>query len=142
MKRGYKIGLWIVGAVWVIAMIALLPRFISLHEETRSAKRVFNEYRAALVRQDLDGAYQLCGTDFQKAMPHDEFVELQQNLQNQYGKLKSVSQKAFEVRGSGDPMYWRAVVDGDFVYERKTLRFEFVLHKEGERWVVFGAEQL
>ncbi len=39
-------------------------------------------------------------------------------------------------------MYWKAVIDADMQYERKTLRFQFVFHKESGRWMLYGYEQL
>lgn len=75
-------------------------------------------------------------------MPYDRFVKLYQDLEQQYGNLNGVTRRAFDVEGRGNPMYWRAVIDADFVYQKKTLRFEFVFHKEGDRWAILGSKQL
>jgi hypothetical protein len=75
-------------------------------------------------------------------MPYDQFVRMYKSLQEEYGPLKSAKRVAYEIHGSGTPVYWRAVIDADLVYEKRSLRFKFVFHKEGDRWVLFGAEQL
>jgi hypothetical protein len=143
MKAGVRKTLLWVFALWAAVVLALLsPRFVAVHRETRKVERKFTEYVGALVSQHFDEAYAECGTAFRSAMTYDRFVSMYKSLQGEYGALRSAKRTAYDVRGSGTPMYWRAVIDADLVYEKKTLRFEFVFHKEGDRWVLFGAEQL
>jgi hypothetical protein len=123
-------------------MVALSPKFVAAHRETNSVQNAFTEFSEALVDRRFEVAYQYCGTDFRIAMPYEKFVKIQEKLATQYGSLKSFKREAFEVDGKGSPIYWRAVIDGDFLYERKTLRYKFVFHKEAERWVLYGYEQL
>jgi hypothetical protein len=139
--RNRNILLCVVG-IWVIAMLALSPHIVAVHRETGDVKRVFAEYTDSLVNQRLDDAYKQCGSDFRSAMTYDQFVSLYESMQKDNGPLKSIKRRAYEVRGSGTPMFWRAVIDADLIYEKKSVRFEFVFHKEGDRWVLFGAEQL
>jgi hypothetical protein len=142
MTRSSKYVLWGLVGIWLVAMLALLPKFVDLHREKSAVLQEFSEYGASLVSQHFEQAYQYCGSAFREAMPYDQFVKLHRDLQEQYGPLTAVARQTYSVHGGGTPMYWKAVIDADFVYQRKTLRFEFVLHKEGERWVIFGAEQL
>ena len=123
-------------------MLVGFPQFVAAHRETRDFKRVFAAYTDSLVNQRLDDAYRQCGSDFRRAMPYDQFVSLYESMQKENGPLKSIKRGAYEVHGSGTPMFWRAVTDADLIYEKKSVRFEFVFHKEGDRWVLFGAEQL
>jgi hypothetical protein len=129
-------------AVWAAYMLALSPYFVALHRETKSVERAFAEYTNSLVNRRFSEAYSSCGTDFRSAMSYEQFVSTFETLQKQYGPLMSARRVAYEVHGSGKPVFWRAVIDADFAYEKKTLRFEFVFHKEDDRWVVFGAERL
>jgi hypothetical protein len=140
-SRTQKILLWVFGA-WVVLMLALSPLFLAAHRETEELKRTFAEYTDSLVRQDFGKAYAYCGSDFHSAMSYDQFADMYKSLQGEYGPLKSAKIAAYEVHGRGTPMSWRATVDADLVYEKKSLRFEFVFHKEGDRWVLFGSEQL
>lgn len=142
MKRPLKYGILGLAAVWICAMATLSPLFLKAHRETRSLLDVFQRYTTSLVTQHYDEAYQNCGTDFQQAMPYDQFVSLQHSLLSANGRLVSVKRTAYETHGSGSPIYWRGVIDADLAYEQRTIRFEFVFHKEHGRWVLFGAEQL
>ncbi len=128
--------------LWVVLMLALSPQFLAVHRETKGVERTFSQYTDSLVKQRFDEAYMQCGTEFRDAMPYDQFASMYRSLQGEYGPLKSTKRIAYQVHGSGMPMLWRAVVDADLVYEKKSLRFEFVFHKEGDRWVLFGAEQI
>ncbi len=139
--RNRNILLCAVG-IWAIVMLVLSPQFVAAHRETRDVKRVFAEYTDSLVNDRLDDAYRQCGSDFRSAMSYDQFVSLYESMQRENGPLKSIKRGAYEVRGSGTPMLWRAVIDADLIYEKKIVRFEFVFHKEGDRWILFGAEQL
>ncbi len=142
MKRGRKITLWIVLGIWVAAMLALAPRFISLHHETQSVESVFEDYRLALVHRDFQQAYQLCGDDFRSATSYSRFAAANSSLEERYGPLKSINETAHDVDGKGTPMLWRAFIDADFVYEKKSLHFRLVLNKKGERWQIYGSERL
>ena len=142
MKKSYRYGLLIAGSIWAIAMIVLTPQFVAAHRETKNALQAFDGYSSSLVSQRFEEAYRYCGTDFRDAMPYTQFLRLQQSFQTDFGPLKSVRRLAYEVHGSGTPMHWRAVLNADLAYEKKNLRFRFVFHKEGDRWVLFGSEQL
>jgi len=134
--------LLIVLFAWAVAMLALSPWFIALHHETKAVEQTVAVYTNSLVNQHFDDAYKQCGSDFRAAMPYPQFLNFYQSLQTEYGPLKAARRSGYEVHGSGSPMFWRGVIDADLSYEKKTLRFEFVFHKEGDRWVLFGAEQL
>jgi hypothetical protein len=139
--RSRNILLWVV-SIWVIVMLALTPQFLAAHRETKDVERVFAAYTGSLVNQQFDDAYSRCGTNFQSAMSYDQFVSLYESMQKENGPLKSIKRVSYEVHGSGTPMFWRAAIDADLIYEKKSVRFEFVFHKQGGRWVLFGAEQL
>jgi len=137
-----KIMLWCL-AVWGAALICVTaPLIVLTLRESRSVDRAFAEYASSLVAQRFDVAYGQCGTEFRKAVPLDQFSRLYGSLRDRYGALKSVENVTHEVHGRGRPMYWRAVIDATFIYERKSLRFELVFHKEGSRWVIYSSEQL
>jgi len=142
MKKGYRYGLYVLAGIWVVAMAALSPQFVAAHRETRDVLQAFDQYSSELVNQQFAEAYQHCGADFRTAMPFDQFVTLQKSLETQLGHLRSTKRTAYEVHGKGTPMSWRAVIDADMLYENKSLRFEFVFHKEGGRWIIYGYEQL
>jgi hypothetical protein len=142
MKKHYKYGLYAIAGIWVVAMIALAPLFFEAHRETKEVLREFDEYSASLVSQHFDEAYQHCGADFRNATPFDEFVSFHQSLETRLGRLMSVKRSGFNVQGGGTPIVWRAVIDADLVYEKKTLRFEFVYHREDGRWILFATRQL
>ena len=142
MNRGVKHTLWGILGVWVILMIAFSPKLIEAHREVTDAQQLFTGYATSLLNHRYEEAYSFCGSEFRNAMPYDRFAKLQMDLEEQYGILKSFKRVGCEVHGKGNPLYWRGVVDGDFVYEKKTLRFEFVFHKDADRWVIYGYEQL
>jgi hypothetical protein len=123
-------------------MLSLTPKFIRLHYETRGALQNISEYCNSLADQQYPQAYRFAGEAFRQALPYDKFVTLYEGLERRYGTLKTVSRKGYQVNGHGSPTVWRAVVDEDFVYEKGTIRFEFVLHKERDHWTIFSAEQL
>jgi hypothetical protein len=123
-------------------MVVLSPQFVAAHRETKSVLQVFDRYSASLTRQRFEEAYEYCGADFRNAMSYNQFVSLHQSLQAEFGSLRSVQRSAYDVHGSGTPTYWRAVINADFVYDRKTLKFQYVFRKEKNRWVLFGSEQL
>src|SRR5439155_13589630 len=126
MKNSYKYGMYALGGIWAVVMIALSPQFVAAHRETKNVLQGFDQYSAALVNQQFDEAFTHCGTDFRNAMPFDHFVGIQKSLQAQLGLLKSTRRTSYNVHGKGTPMLWRAVIDADMRYEKKTLRFEFV----------------
>jgi len=142
MKRSYKYGLIILVAIWGTAMIALSPQFIAAHHETMEVLQAFDKYSIALARGQFQEAYQLCGSDFRTAMPFDKFVSVQKSLEAQFGNLSYSKRTTYEVHGKGTPMYWRAVIEADMYYEKKVIRFEFLFHKEGGRWVLYGYEEI
>ncbi|MGB6820635.1 MAG: hypothetical protein WBE21_01050 [Candidatus Acidiferrales bacterium] len=142
MKRRYKYLLLGLGGIWVVAMLFLTPKFIRLHSETNEVLGAVSDYSNNLVAQQYARAYQYSSNAFRAALPYDKFVQLYQDLQARYGALTAVKRQACEVNGRGAPLVWKAIIDEDFVYEKRTIRFEFVLHKEDGRWVVFSAEEL
>ena len=142
MKRRYKYPLLILGGLWIVAVLAMTPRLVRVYRETKIALQDVSDYSDHVVGRQYDQAYRYSSSGFRAALSYDQFVTLYQRLERQYGTLKSVARQGYEVHGFGDPMVWKAVVDEDFVYEKKTLRFEFVLHKEDGHWAIFSVEQL
>src|SRR5690348_5757627 len=140
MKLRSKIVLWVIGAVWIAAMLALIPRFVSISDDTSSVEHVFSDYGTALVNHRFQDAYRLCSSSFQSAMPYDQFVRFQNKLETQYGKLESVDRKALKVHCDGSGC--SAALSASLAYQTKTVRYRFVLYKDGGRWVIFGGEQL
>ena len=140
--------LLICAAVWVSMWVGralvtgLIPGLVEGHRESISFERTFNQFSGALVRKQYDEAYGQCGTDFHHAMTYDQFVQYYSSLEKQYGPLKSYKTASSHATGQGTPTVWRGVMDAEFVYEKKTLGFEFVLYKEGDRWVLVSIEQL
>jgi len=129
-------------ALWLVGMLSLTPEFLRLHAEAKDALQTVSVYSDDLVGNRYNQAYQYSSEAFRAALPFDQFVTLYSGLTKQYGSLKTVSRRGYQVNGHGSPMAWKAIVDEDFAYEKKTLRFEFVLHKENGRWVIFSAEEL
>jgi hypothetical protein len=143
MKKPYKILIWVALGIWVIALImALSPKIMKLHREKENAEKTFAAFSGNLVNQRYQDAYGLSGSDFRQAASFDEFVEQQKKYRDEFGSLTSVHQAASDVEGKGTPMFWRAVIDADLVFEKKTVRFEFVFRQEGGRWVLFGYQQM
>lgn len=131
MTRPTKFLLWTLGAIGAVGIFLAIPELLNLHRETEDALKAFDTYSAALRNQRFEEAYQQCGGQFREAMNFEQFVRLYGNLESEYGSLVSVKRISYEVHGRGEPMYWRAMLDANFVYQKKTLKFEFVLHKEG-----------
>lgn len=130
------------GIVWIIAMLILVPQFIQLHHETSEALQVVSGYSNSLIGQQYNQPYGYTSSAFRAALPYDAFVKLNQTLRTTYGPLKSMMRQGYQVNGHGKPTAWKAIVDEDFVYENKAIRFEFVLHKENGHWVIFSVEEL
>jgi hypothetical protein len=130
-------------AVWFASIVVVLsPMLVKTCREMQSFKHTFDEYADSLVSQHFDESYRHCGIDFCRAMSYDQFVRFYKSLKEQFGPLKSIKRVGYEVHGRGTPMFWRGVLDADFYYEKKTLRFEFVFHKQSDRWVLFEINQL
>jgi hypothetical protein len=126
--------------VWLVVMLVLSPQFITAHRATKDVERVFAEYTDSLVNKRFDDVYRQCGRDFQTALSYDEFVRVYELMEEENGPLKSIRRVGYKIHGNGTPTIWRAVIDADLIYEKKSVRFAFC--KEGERSVLFGAEQL
>jgi|SRR5271156_970007 hypothetical protein len=142
MTRRVSYVLWVIGGLWITAMIALAPDFVALHRKTRDVERVFSDFGTALQSRQFDQAYLLCDSDFRRAMPYDKFVAVQQSLEADHGALKFAKQVGYKVDGKGDPIHWKAVIDADLGYEKKTLRFEFMFHEEDGKWVLYGYQEM
>jgi len=56
MKKPYKYTLWILGAIWAVAMAALSPQFVAAHRETKNVLLAFDEYTSSLVGQRFEQA--------------------------------------------------------------------------------------
>lgn len=142
MKSGRKkIVLWILVA-WVVLMLALSPQFIAAHRENQKLESTFEEFVGFLEKQQFEMAYQQCGTDFRKTTSFDQFAAFYKNLNEQYGKLDSANHTSYEMHASGNPFDWRAIVTAEFDYANKDVKFRFSFHKQDDRWVLFGTEQL
>ncbi|HLW99809.1 MAG TPA: hypothetical protein VKR82_14265 [Candidatus Acidoferrales bacterium] len=142
MKRRSRILLWTLIGIWLTVMIVLSPMFVRIHRETKIARQTFKAFGESLVRQDFSGAYKFCGADFQAAVPYGQFVNVQEDFQKENGTLRTVQETGYDVTGEGTPMRWKAVIGADFVYPKRTVRFQFELRLENDRWVVFGYRQI
>lgn len=142
MKRRYNYLLLGFGAVWIAAMLFLTPQFIALHQETKEALEDMSGYCNNVIDQQYAQAYSYSGSAFRAALSYNAFVQLYQSLQRSYGTLKAVKNQSYQVNGRGKPVVWKAIIDEDFMYDKKTIPFEFVLHKEQGHWVIFSAEEL
>ncbi len=143
MKRRYKYPLLAIAGAWgLVLAVILIHMVVRTYAERREVLHNVSDYSNGLVNQQYDRAYRYASDAFRAALPYDKFVSLHQDLEKRFGKLKGVTRQGYEIHGSGNPMMWRAVVDEELVYEKKTLRFEFVLHKESGHWVIFSAEEL
>jgi hypothetical protein len=140
LNRRLKYALGTIGVIWIIGMIAFTPEFVALHRETQAVKQSFADFGDSLVRQQFDVAYSYCGTQFREATPYGQFVNEQEDLASQYGALKSVERKTYQVHGKGHPTDWRASIDAALVYAKKTVPGEFVFDIENDRWVLYGFE--
>jgi hypothetical protein len=141
MSRRLKYALWALGSIWVVTTLIAIPKLLTLHQETLTVKQLFDEYSAALVRQQFDVAYRYCGAEFREATPYDRFVDVQRDLEAHYGHLKAVKRKTYNVDGKGNPTYWKASMDADLLYERESVKFKFVFDKEDDHWVLYGFER-
>jgi hypothetical protein len=142
MKLRVKTAIWVIGAVWLIAMLALIPRFVSVHRDTQKVEETFADYGSALVNHRFEDAYRLCDSSFRNATPYDKFVDINENLESQYGRLESVNRQGLEVRCGGDTFACTAIINSELIFQNKTLKYKFVLHKEDGRWTLFGGEEL
>lgn len=120
----------------------MIPGFRENYREEWNLEHTFDQYTGSLVSQQYEKAYATCSGGFQQVTPYDKFVDLYKSLQEQYGPLKSAKSVGHEMRGSGTPTVWKAVIDANFIYAKQTIRFEFSAHKDGDRWVLDGFEQL
>jgi hypothetical protein len=73
---------------------------------------------------------------------YDEFVRMYESMQVDYGRLNSAKRVAYVVHSIGTPANWTATIKADLLYEKQNVSFAFTFHKEGVRWVLFGAQQL
>jgi hypothetical protein len=119
----------------------LVPGLAESYREEWSVNRVFDQYTTALVGKHYEAAYAICGYDLRQVTSYDNFVGIYKSLEEQYGPLKSVKRSFTGAFGRGTPILWKAAIDADFLYSKRTLRFEFGAHKEGDRWVLSGFEQ-
>jgi hypothetical protein len=140
-RNKYILGT-IIGAlatIWIIAMIALFPLFRQARAETRLVQQTMEEYTSAMIAGRFDEAYNFCDAEYRDATPYEQFLQHQQFLQQKHGKLLSVKRVWYRVQGSGEPARWNAEGNWEFRYERQTLELKFALHKESDRWVIFGS---
>lgn len=142
MKQRYQYVLWALAGIWVIAMLALSPRFVSLHRETKAVRGVLGDFAGTLTSHQFETAYQFCGADFRTLTSFEQFVKLLRDLESRYGNLKSIKEAGYHVESQGSPAYWRAVFSADFEYQTRTLRFQLEFHKEAGRWVIFSFRQI
>jgi hypothetical protein len=125
-------------AIGASVLMVLFPFAVMI----RSLERPFDQFSGAIVHHRYDEAYKQCGSVYRQAMSYDQFVQYYSSLEKQFGPLKSYKRGGLEVTARSFPPLWRGVMDAEFVYEKKTLGFEFVFHKEGDRWVIFRVEEL
>jgi hypothetical protein len=142
MSRRLKYLLFAIIIVWLVAMIALSPRFLAVEREKKNVERAFTDYSSAVVRHDFGDAYQLCGSEFRQAMPYEMFVTQQGVLESKYGRIKSVKEIGYRVTSTGEPATWRGVISADFIFENGSPRFVLEFRRESGVWVLFGYRQI
>lgn len=143
MKRIHKTLLWVtLVALICILVIVSSPLAIQSRLETSGLLGDFSEFANSVVTHNYDQAYRMGGSDFREALTHDEFVAEQKDLEEKYGRIKTITRQTYDVKGSGTPTFWRGDIEADFVYERESIRVEIVFHQENGRWVIFGMKQL
>jgi hypothetical protein len=138
VKRQWTYLLILFVAVMLAALVYAIPHFVRLSRETPEVSRAFAGYGAALVDQRYADAYRLGGQSFADALTYDQFVEQQHELQERFGRLKSVHPVGYNVSGKGDPYLWSAVIAADYVFEKRTLRFDVSFRKENDQWMLYG----
>ena len=141
MKVRTRRILLIAGGLWLILMAYSYPNLREGFREKKSLERTFDHYADALVQKRYDEAYAQCGSEYRHVMDYEPFVVGYRSLEQQYGPLKSYKRDGFYFRGEGTPAIWKAAIVARFFYEKKTVTFDFVLHKEGDRWVFFRIDQ-
>jgi len=128
--------------VWLVAMIALSPRFLAVEREKKNVERAFADYSSAVVRHYFGDAYRLCSLEFREAMPYDAFVAQQGTVESKYGRIKSVKEIGYKVTSMGEPATWRGVITADFIFENGSARLVLEFHRENGVWLLFGYKQV
>ena len=128
--------------VWLVAMIALSPRFLAVEREKKNVERAFTDYSSMVVRHDFEDAYHICSPQFREAMPYDMFVTQQGILESKYGRIKSVKGIGYKVTSTGEPATWRGVITADFIFEKGSARFVLEFHRADAMWLLFGYKQI
>ncbi len=141
VNKNVKYFLLTLAVLWVSSMAVFTPSFVAAHRETKTALQTFDDYAAAMTHQQIAEAYDLCGPEFRSSLPYDQFLALQDSLQRSFGPLKSIKRFSYKIHASGEPAFWAARINADLVYEKKSLQFTFEFHKEGNHWILFGADQ-
>ena len=139
MKRRYII-LLLIGGVWFLAAVSLLPELTAVWPERRVVEQTFSSYGDALVKQEFEEAYGYQSPEFKERITLDSFVQYQRDAQTKFGVLKSVQQEGMTVRKWRNPSRWRASITAEFQYERARVRFTFELHRDDSgRWTIFSS---
>src|SRR5580658_7407551 len=112
------------------ALVYAIPHFVRLSHETPEVSRAFAGYGAALVDQRYADAYQFGGQSFADALTYDQFVEQQHELQERFGRLKSIHAVGHNTTGKATPYLSSAVIAADYVFEKRTVRFDVSFRKE------------
>ena len=140
MTAKTRVTIWILAAVWLAGLAMLAPKFLSISRDTKRVERIFADYGAALVAHHFENAYQLCSPDFQAATSYEQFVNWQDNMETRYGRLKSVERQALKVHC--DNAGCTATISASLKYENGTVQYKYALHKDGDRWSIFGGQEL
>jgi len=141
VKRHWKWLLVVLVAVMLAALAYAIPQFLRLSREAREVDRAFAGYGTALVGQRYADAYRFGGHEFADALSYDQFVQQQRELEQHFGRLKSVQSVGYHISGKGNPYLWSAVIAADFVFEKRTVRFDVALQKENGQWVLYGYKE-
>lgn len=128
--------------IWCVAMLALSPLFVAAHREKKEVQKAYSYYAESILTGHYNAAYEECDSDFQRTISYGDFVNLYQSLEQEYGPLERTNGVTYEVNGRGKPTDWKASIDADFVYQKRSLRFQLVFHKEGNSWLLFSLVQL
>jgi hypothetical protein len=142
MKVKTRRILLIAGGLWLILLAHFYPDLREAMREQRSMEQAFDHYSEAIVQRRYDEAYSHCGSEIRHVMDHEHFVASYRSLEQQYGPLKSYNRSSYYVRGEGSPpINWTGAIVARFLYEKKIIKFDFVPHKEQDRWVLFDVNQ-
>ena len=113
-----------------------------VYDSTRkgwASPQTFSSYGNALVHQKFEEAYGYYSPEFQERISLTSFVQYEHDVQAKFGALRSVHEQGMTVQKWRSPSRWRATIKADFQYERAKVRFNFELHRDNDRWMIFNS---